>query len=421
MVAVGAELVAHRGRRRGEPAQRQPPSAAGCRRARRSADCTAPAAARAAANGRGAGRAAAAARRPQPAVATRHAGRAPASPRRRCAGARGSSASICATCPAPGRTAASRTPTSTPIVARRRAARAPRRAPARRAGSHGDRGRSRSIGLRRQIAEKMQDAKRRIPHFTYVEEVDITELEALRAHLNATHARASGRKLTLLPFLMRAHGAGACASFPQLNAHFDDDAGVDDALRGGAPRHRHADRRRPVVPVVRHAEALDLWASAAEMRRAHRGRPQRQGRRATSSPARRSPSPASARWAASPRRRSSTTPRWRSSASTRSSSGRWSTTARSCARKMMNLSSSFDHRVVDGGRGASSCRRCAPGWKTPGCCSPADPKRQAAITRRRAARAASRTPCAGRAARADREKLRAAWRSRPGSRGGRRC
>src|SRR5690606_22260407 len=80
------------------------------------------------------------------------------------------------------------------------------------------------IGLRRKIAEKMQDAKRRIPHFAYVEEADLTELEELRAHLNATK-RSDQPKLTLLPFLMRALVL-CLPDFPQINARFDDDQGV---------------------------------------------------------------------------------------------------------------------------------------------------------------------------------------------------
>ena len=80
------------------------------------------------------------------------------------------------------------------------------------------------IGLRRKIAEKMQDTKRRIPHFTYVEEIDVTEIEALRLQLNTRWGAERGR-LTLLPLLMRAIVLGV-RSFPQVNARFDDDAGV---------------------------------------------------------------------------------------------------------------------------------------------------------------------------------------------------
>jgi len=121
------------------------------------------------------------------------------------------------------------------------------------------------IGLRRKIAEKMQESKRRIPHFAYVEEIDMTELEALRQHLNATK-QASQPKLTLLPFLMRGL-VKLLPSYPQINARFDDEAGVV---------HRHAavhigiatqTANGLIVPVVRHAEARDVWDSAAEVAR----------------------------------------------------------------------------------------------------------------------------------------------------------
>ncbi|HVV32236.1 MAG TPA: dihydrolipoamide acetyltransferase family protein [Vitreimonas sp.] len=121
------------------------------------------------------------------------------------------------------------------------------------------------IGLRRKIAEKMQDAKRRIPHFAYVEEADLTELEELRAHLNATK-RTDQPKLTLLPFLMRALVL-ALPDFPQINARFDDDSGV-------VYRHENVDigiatqtDNGLIVPVVRHAEARDVWDSATEVSR----------------------------------------------------------------------------------------------------------------------------------------------------------
>ncbi|MEO8656115.1 MAG: dihydrolipoamide acetyltransferase family protein, partial [Ramlibacter sp.] len=80
------------------------------------------------------------------------------------------------------------------------------------------------IGLRRKIAQKMQEAKRRIPHFTYVEEVDVTELEALRVRLNDRYAAERG-KLTLLPFVARALVL-AVRDFPQMNARYDDEGGV---------------------------------------------------------------------------------------------------------------------------------------------------------------------------------------------------
>jgi 2-oxoisovalerate dehydrogenase E2 component (dihydrolipoyl transacylase) len=121
------------------------------------------------------------------------------------------------------------------------------------------------IGLRRKIAQKMQEAKRRIPHFTYVEEVDVTELEALRTQLNAKW-EASRERLTLLPLLMRALVL-AVREFPQINARFDDEAGV--VTRYGAVHIGIATQTASglLVPVVRHAEARDLWSSAAEVAR----------------------------------------------------------------------------------------------------------------------------------------------------------
>ncbi|WP_395449805.1 dihydrolipoamide acetyltransferase family protein [Aminobacter sp. UC22_36] len=121
------------------------------------------------------------------------------------------------------------------------------------------------IGLRRRIAEKMALAKSRIPHITYVEEIDVTTLEELRARLNASK-KPERPKLTLLPFLMRAL-VKAVAEQPQLNAIYDDDAGII---------HRHAGvhigmaAQTPgglMVPVVKHAEARDLWDCAVEVNR----------------------------------------------------------------------------------------------------------------------------------------------------------
>jgi 2-oxoisovalerate dehydrogenase E2 component (dihydrolipoyl transacylase) len=121
------------------------------------------------------------------------------------------------------------------------------------------------IGLRRKIAQKMQEAKRRIPHFTYVEEVDMTELEALRAQLNARHGKARGR-LTVLPFLVRAIVLAA-REHPQINARYDDEAAV--VTRHGAVHLGIATQTEGglMVPVVHHAETLDLWACAAEVLR----------------------------------------------------------------------------------------------------------------------------------------------------------
>ncbi|MBA4790240.1 MAG: 2-oxo acid dehydrogenase subunit E2, partial [Rhizobiales bacterium] len=117
------------------------------------------------------------------------------------------------------------------------------------------------IGLRRKIAERMQDTKRRIPHFSYIEEVDVTALEDLRKALNERHGKARPR-LTLLPFLVRAL-ARTLPEFPGLNARYDDEAGV---LRKHSALHVGIATQTPaglVVPVLRHAEGLDLWACAA--------------------------------------------------------------------------------------------------------------------------------------------------------------
>jgi len=121
------------------------------------------------------------------------------------------------------------------------------------------------IGLRRKIAQKMQEAKRRIPHFTYVEEIDVTELEALRAQLNTKWGAERGR-LTLLPLLARAIVL-AVREFPQANARFEDDTGI--VTRYGAVHIGIATQTDGglMVPVLRHAEARDLWSTAAEISR----------------------------------------------------------------------------------------------------------------------------------------------------------
>ncbi len=201
------------------------------------------------------------------------------------------------------------------------------------------------IGLRRKIAQKMQDAKRRIPHFTYVEEIDVTELETLRGKLNQKHGAARG-KLTLLPFIMRAVVL-AVREFPQMNARFDDEAGVVTrfaAVHLGMATQTEAGL---MVPVLQHAETLDLWATAAEVSRLAAGA--RTGKSAreeltgstititslgalggiVTTPVINSPEVAIVgvnRVVERPMIRDGLV----------------------VARKMMNLSSSFDHRVVDG-------------------------------------------------------------------------
>lgn len=121
------------------------------------------------------------------------------------------------------------------------------------------------IGLRRKIAQKMQEAKRRIPHFTYVEEIDVTELEDLRARLNTRYSASRGR-LTLLPFLIRAIVL-AVRQHPEVNARYDDEAAV--VTRFAAVHLGLATQTSGglMVPVIRHAETLDLWACAAEILR----------------------------------------------------------------------------------------------------------------------------------------------------------
>lgn len=121
------------------------------------------------------------------------------------------------------------------------------------------------IGLRRKIAQKMAESKRRIPHFSYVEEIDVTELEDLRVQLNAKWGESRG-KLTLLPLLARAMVV-ALRDFPQINARYDDEAGV--VTRYGAVHIGIATQSDGglMVPVMRHAEARDVWSMAAEIAR----------------------------------------------------------------------------------------------------------------------------------------------------------
>jgi 2-oxoisovalerate dehydrogenase E2 component (dihydrolipoyl transacylase) len=121
------------------------------------------------------------------------------------------------------------------------------------------------VGMRRRIAEKMVVSNTQIPHFSYIEEIDITELESLREHLNAS--RTDGQpKLTYLPFIMLSV-ARALGRFPHLNAHYDVKREVItrfEAVHMGVATQTD---RGLCVPVVKHAEAMDLWQSAREMRR----------------------------------------------------------------------------------------------------------------------------------------------------------
>lgn len=201
------------------------------------------------------------------------------------------------------------------------------------------------IGLRRKIAQKMQEAKRRIPHFSYVEEIDVTDLEALRAQLNERYGPARG-KLTLLPLLARALVL-ALRDFPQMNARFDDDAGVITRYEAVHLGMATQTDNGLLVPVLRHAEALDPWACAREIARlAEAGRSGKAGRDELSgstitisslgplgglvtTPVINHPEVAIVGVNKIVER-----PVFRGGAVV--------------ARKLMNLSSSFDHRVVDG-------------------------------------------------------------------------
>ncbi|MBW8636936.1 2-oxo acid dehydrogenase subunit E2 [Hoeflea sp. WL0058] len=121
------------------------------------------------------------------------------------------------------------------------------------------------VGLRRRIAERMQDAVRRIPHITYVDEVDMTELESLRKHMN-DRRREDQPRLTVLPYLMLAM-VHAIKAYSKFSAHFDDEAGIVHEY--GAAHIGMATQTDSglMVPVVRHAEASDIWSIADEIGR----------------------------------------------------------------------------------------------------------------------------------------------------------
>ncbi|GAA4396004.1 2-oxo acid dehydrogenase subunit E2 [Tsukamurella soli] len=218
------------------------------------------------------------------------------------------------------------------------------------------------IGLRRTIAKRMQDAKRRIPHFSYVEEVDVTDLEALRVTLNAQYAKDRG-KLTLLPFLAKAM-VRTLPDYPQINARFHDDDGFVRRYDGV---HLGIATQTPtglVVPVVHHAEALTLWECGAEV----------------------------ARLAAAAREGKASRDELSGSTITITSLGALGGLATTpvinypevaivgvnkmierpvvrggqiVVRKIMNLSSSFDHRVVDGWDAAEFVQRIRALLETP--------------------------------------------------------
>jgi 2-oxoisovalerate dehydrogenase E2 component (dihydrolipoyl transacylase) len=218
------------------------------------------------------------------------------------------------------------------------------------------------VGLRRRIAEKMALANARIPHITYVEEVDVTALEELRAKLNAEKP-ADRPRLTILPFLMRAM-VRAVAERPEINSIFDDEAGV--IYRHGGVHIGIATQTGAglMVPVVRHAEARDLWDCAAEVTRlaeaAKAGTATREeltGSTITltslgalggivSTPVINHPEVAIVGV-----NKLAIRPHWDGQ--------------QFVPRKMMNLSSSFDHRVIDGWNAASFIQRIKTLLETP--------------------------------------------------------
>jgi len=205
------------------------------------------------------------------------------------------------------------------------------------------------VGLRRRIAQKMAESKRHIPHFTYVEEIDVTELESLRAQLNALHGQERG-KLTLLPLLARAI-VMAVREFPQVNARYDDEAGI--VTRHGAVHLGVAAQTDAglMVPVLRHAEARDPWSTAAEVARlAEAARSGRAGRDELSGSTITLTSLGALGGIV-------TTPIINHPEVAIVGVGRIVERpvfrdGQVVARKLLNLSSSFDHRVVDGADGA---------------------------------------------------------------------
>jgi 2-oxoisovalerate dehydrogenase E2 component (dihydrolipoyl transacylase) len=218
------------------------------------------------------------------------------------------------------------------------------------------------VGLRRKIAERMSIANSRIPHITYIEEVDVTALEDLRAKLN-DRKQSDRPRLTLLPFLMRAI-VRAVAEQPNLNAHFDDEAGIvhqHAAVHIGIATQTEAGL---VVPVVRHAEARDLFDCAIEMIRlteaARAGIATRD--ELTGSTITITSLGALGGLATTPIinhpevaivgvNRIAVRPHWDGAAFV--------------PRKMMNLSSSFDHRVIDGFDAAQFVQRIKTQLETP--------------------------------------------------------
>ncbi len=217
-------------------------------------------------------------------------------------------------------------------------------------------------GLRRRISEKMVLATSRIPHITYVEEIDVTDLEVLRATMNASR-KPEQTKLTILPFLMRAM-VKTIDEQPVVNATFDDDAGI---ISRHAAVHIGIATQTPAgltVPVVRHAEARGIWECAAEVVRlaeaARTGsalREELSGSTITITSLGAMGGIATTPIINHPEvaivgvNKIMTRPVWDGS--------------QFIPRKMMNLSSSFDHRVVDGWDAATFVQRIKALLETP--------------------------------------------------------
>ena len=201
------------------------------------------------------------------------------------------------------------------------------------------------IGLRRKIAQRMQDAKRRVAHFSYVEEIDVTALEALRQQLNGKYGDSRG-KLTLLPFLVRALVV-ALRDFPQINATYDDEAQV--ITRHGAVHVGIATQgdNGLMVPVLRHAEGGSLWSNASEIARlANAARTNKASRDELSGSTITLTSLGALGGIASTP--VVNTPEVAIVGVNRMVERPVVIDGQIVVRKMMNLSSSFDHRVVDG-------------------------------------------------------------------------
>jgi 2-oxoisovalerate dehydrogenase E2 component (dihydrolipoyl transacylase) len=217
------------------------------------------------------------------------------------------------------------------------------------------------LGLRRAIAEHLQQSKRQIPHFSYIEEIDVTALEELRALLNDRYA--SRGHLTLLPLLMHAI-VRAAAEHPQVNARFDDAAGIlhrYQAVHIGIATQTEAGL---MVPVVRHAETLDLWQAMAELRRlteaARAGKASRD--ELTGSTITITSLGPLGGLAATP---IINYPEVAIVGVNRIVERPVVRNGQIAIRKIMNLSSSFDHRIVDGWQAASFIQRVKQGLEQP--------------------------------------------------------